>query len=86
MTLVDQKAQGNITISPVLDSSDFYTLFASPTAASMNYWIRKGEKAAWPFLSLIRSRTSVEFALAKGTLFLSNQKKQHSSKVNVKSQ
>jgi hypothetical protein len=66
LTLVDQRAHGNITISPVLNSSDFYTVFASPTTASMNYWIRKGEKAAWPYLSLIRSRTAVEFALEKG--------------------
>ena len=69
LRLVDQKVQAGITIAPPLTSIDFYTLFSSPTASSMHYWILKGEQATWPFLSLIKSRTVIELALENGKRF-----------------
>ena len=64
--IVDKKSKGNVTIAPPISHFDFYTLFSSPTVSSLHYWILKGERATWPFLSLIRSRLHVELALEKG--------------------
>jgi TAG lipase/lysophosphatidylethanolamine acyltransferase len=62
---MDYKKQGNVTIAPHISSADFYTLFSSPTANSLYYWILRGEQATWPFLTLIQSRTSIELSLDK---------------------
>jgi TAG lipase/lysophosphatidylethanolamine acyltransferase len=52
-----------IEINPNVDQQDFFTLFSNPTYATLKYWMEKGEKATWPYLTLIKSRTSVERAL-----------------------
>ena len=59
------KVSGHVTICPPVSSMDFYTLFGNPTSGSLGYWMRKGELATWPFLSLIKNRTMVEDKLFK---------------------
>ncbi|KAI8802845.1 acyl transferase/acyl hydrolase/lysophospholipase [Cladochytrium replicatum] len=61
--IFDQTFQPHITISPTLSSWDYYTIFSNPTHATLKYWLLKGEQATWPFLSLIRCRTEIEYCL-----------------------
>ncbi|KAI9362079.1 acyl transferase/acyl hydrolase/lysophospholipase [Zopfochytrium polystomum] len=73
-----ESLKGHVTITPQLSPNvscmlshewimsapkDFYTLLSNPTYATLSYWITKGEKSTWPFLSMIRNRTVIEIAL-----------------------
>jgi hypothetical protein len=49
--------------SPGLDTRDFLTFFSNPTHDTLRYWFDKGERAVWPYIPLIRSRTEVERCL-----------------------
>ena len=66
--LLDEKFQGHVTIAPAISTLDFVTLLSSPTYASVEYWILKGERSTWPFLAAIRNRTTIEIALDKGEI------------------
>ncbi|KAI9168552.1 triacylglycerol lipase [Blastocladiella emersonii ATCC 22665] len=54
---------GDVTITPDLSLDDYRSLFANPTAAAMDYWVRKGMRSTWPLISLIKNRCVIEFAL-----------------------
>lgn len=58
--LVDQKVEGHVTIAPPLVDRDFITIFSNPTHQTLTYWILKGEQSAWPFLCMIKCRTTIE--------------------------
>ncbi|ORY48594.1 hypothetical protein BCR33DRAFT_714343 [Rhizoclosmatium globosum] len=64
-SLFSPKLLGHVTISPLLTMNDLWAVFSNPRKETMKYWIEKGEKSTWPFVTLIRNRTMVEFALDK---------------------
>ncbi|KAI9338219.1 acyl transferase/acyl hydrolase/lysophospholipase [Obelidium mucronatum] len=64
-SLFSHKILGHVTISPTLTLSDFTAIFSNPNKETMKHWILKGEKSTWPYITLIRNRTMVEFALDK---------------------
>ncbi|KAJ3025690.1 UNVERIFIED_CONTAM: hypothetical protein HDU68_006805 [Siphonaria sp. JEL0065] len=63
--LFSHKILGHVTISPTLTLNDFTAIFSNPNKETMKHWISKGEKSTWPYITLIRNRTMVEFALDK---------------------
>jgi len=68
--MVEDKVSGNVTITPNVSASDFYQLLSNPTHAAVDYWILKGERSTWPFISLIRNRCAIERVLDLGFLNL----------------
>ncbi len=61
--VLDERFKGHVAISPEISASDFETLFSSPTYASLEYWVKKGEQSSWPFISAIKNRMAIELAL-----------------------
>lgn len=55
--------QSEITLVPTLVFKDFLKLFRHPSYDEIHYWIRKGEQAAWPAISLLRVRGLIEVTL-----------------------
>ncbi len=66
MRLVSQDYTGDITIIPVPGHlNDFLQVMSNPTINRIEECIVEGERATWPVLALIKSRCSVELALAE---------------------
>ncbi|KAK1752366.1 hypothetical protein QBC47DRAFT_55542 [Echria macrotheca] len=64
--LVDETMPGaSMTLVPDVDLRDFARLLElpSPRETTLEYWIRKGERSAWPAVAALRIRCAVEMEL-----------------------
>ncbi len=53
----------SILLVPRVPLRDYLSLLDSPTKASLQYWIRRGEQCVWPAVAALKIRCSVELAL-----------------------
>jgi hypothetical protein len=63
LSVMSQPYVGDITIVPKLTVKDVVNILAPSTPQSVKEAIDKGERAAWPYLSMIHNRCAVELAL-----------------------
>ena len=54
-----------ISITPALGIRDIIHLFDTPTKASLDEWILRGERSVWPAVCELRVRCGIEFELDK---------------------
>lgn len=65
LAIMSQPYIGDITIVPDLSVSDLLGMFAPSTPRSVRDAIDKGERAAWPYISMVHNRCVVELELEK---------------------
>lgn len=59
--LVDEHIPGaSVTLVPQLSAADFVRLLETPTPASLDYWILRGERSVWPAVGALKVRCVVE--------------------------
>lgn len=59
--LVDEHIPGaSVTLVPKLSAADFVRLLETPTPASLEYWILRGERSVWPAVGALKVRCVVE--------------------------
>lgn len=63
LSLMSQPYVGDITIVPKLTINDVINILAPSTPRSVKEAIDKGERATWPYISMIKNRCAVELAL-----------------------
>lgn len=66
VSILNQKYTGDITILPEVSFPLVLKVLSNPTPAFMAESMAKGERATWPEIDRIRSRTSVERAIDTG--------------------
>jgi len=65
--LVDEHIPAaSVTLVPELSASDFVRLLETPTQASLDYWILRGEKSVWPAVGALKVRCAIESELDRG--------------------
>lgn len=65
--LVDEHIPAaSVTLVPELSVSDFIRLLETPTQASLDYWILRGERSVWPAVGALKVRCAVETELDRG--------------------
>lgn len=63
LAIMNQPYVGDITIVPNLTFQDVANIFAPSTPRSVKTAIDKGERATWPYISMVYNRCAVELAL-----------------------
>lgn len=56
----------SVTLVPELSASDFIRLLETPTQASLDYWILRGERSCWPAVANLKVRCAIETELDRG--------------------
>lgn len=56
-------SNSNIKIEPHIYLNDARDVFSNPTAASLDYWILKGQQSTFPFVENIKCRMMIEIAI-----------------------
>lgn len=65
--LVDEHIPAaSVTLVPELSASDFVRLLETPTQASLDYWILRGERSVWPAVGALKVRCAIESELDRG--------------------
>ncbi|KAH6678348.1 hypothetical protein B0J14DRAFT_505587 [Halenospora varia] len=65
--LVDEHIPAaSVTLVPELSIGDFVRLLETPTQASLDYWILRGERSVWPAVGALKVRCAVETELDRG--------------------
>ncbi|KAF4637422.1 hypothetical protein G7Y89_g647 [Cudoniella acicularis] len=65
--LVDEHIPAaSVTLVPELSVGDFVRLLETPTQASLDYWILRGERSVWPAVGALKVRCVVETELDRG--------------------
>jgi TAG lipase/lysophosphatidylethanolamine acyltransferase len=65
--LVDEHIPAaSVTLVPELSAGDFVRLLETPTQASLDYWILRGEKSVWPAVGALKVRCAIESELDRG--------------------
>ncbi|KAF2431126.1 hypothetical protein EJ08DRAFT_587986 [Tothia fuscella] len=65
--LLDENIPGaSLTLVPELSTKDFVRLLENPTKASVDYWIRRGERSVWPAVGALKVRSAIEVELDRG--------------------
>jgi TAG lipase/lysophosphatidylethanolamine acyltransferase len=73
--LVDEHIPAaSVTLVPELSASDFGRLLETPTQASLDYWILRGEKSVWPAVGALKVRCAIESELDRGYQFVRRRK------------
>jgi len=73
--LVDEHIPAaSVTLVPELSASDFVRLLETPTQASLDYWILRGEKSVWPAVGALKVRCAIESELDRGYQFVRRRK------------
>ncbi|RKP16652.1 putative esterase of the alpha-beta hydrolase superfamily [Rozella allomycis CSF55] len=62
-SILSQRYMGDITIVPLMSIVDLFRLFSNPTKERILDYVRKGELATWPKLSIIQNHCRVETTL-----------------------
>ncbi|PHH90047.1 hypothetical protein CDD83_4648 [Cordyceps sp. RAO-2017] len=59
--LVDEQVPAaSMTLVPEVTAGDFVRLLETPTRATLDYWILRGERSVWPAVAALRIRCAVE--------------------------
>lgn len=62
--LVDERVPGaSVMLVPEVTAGDFIRLLETPTRATADYWISRGERTVWPAVSALRVRCAIEAEL-----------------------
>ncbi|KAL2271135.1 hypothetical protein VTJ83DRAFT_506 [Remersonia thermophila] len=62
--LVDETLPGpSLTLVPQVGWRDFVRLLETPTPATLEFWIRRGERSVWPAVAALRARLAIEMEL-----------------------
>ncbi|KAL1841109.1 hypothetical protein VTJ49DRAFT_7387 [Mycothermus thermophilus] len=62
--LVDETLPGpSLTLVPQVGWCDFVRLLETPTPATLEFWIRRGERSVWPAVAALRVRLAIEMEL-----------------------
>ncbi|KAJ1652969.1 Lipase 5 [Dispira simplex] len=69
-----QKYTGDITILPWVTLGDYWTVIVNPTLDTLTRYMRLGERATWPKLSIIRNHCQIELFLDHALYVLRSQK------------
>jgi TAG lipase/lysophosphatidylethanolamine acyltransferase len=65
--LVDEHIPAaSVMLVPELSATDFVRLLETPTNASLEYWILRGERSVWPAIGALKVRCAVESELDRG--------------------
>ncbi|KAI9734122.1 MAG: hypothetical protein M1818_006675 [Claussenomyces sp. TS43310] len=73
--LVDEHVPAaSVTLVPELSAADFVRLLETPTRASLDYWILRGERSVWPAVGALKVRCAVESELDRGYQFVRRRK------------
>ncbi|CAG8982762.1 hypothetical protein HYALB_00001043 [Hymenoscyphus albidus] len=65
--LVDEHIPAaSVTLVPELSAGDFIRLLETPTQASLDYWMLRGERSVWPAVGALKVRCAVETELDRG--------------------
>jgi TAG lipase/lysophosphatidylethanolamine acyltransferase len=73
--LVDEHIPAaSVTLVPELSASDFVRLLETPTQASLDYWILRGEKSVWPAVGALKVRCAIESEFDRGYQFVRRRK------------
>ncbi|EKD15891.1 uncharacterized protein L3040_003252 [Drepanopeziza brunnea f. sp. 'multigermtubi'] len=65
--LVDEHIPAaSVTLVPELSASDFVRLLETPTQASLDHWILRGERSVWPAVGALKVRCAIETELDRG--------------------
>ncbi|KAE9376970.1 hypothetical protein N431DRAFT_331704 [Stipitochalara longipes BDJ] len=73
--LVDEHIPAaSVTLVPELSAGDFVRLLETPTQASLDYWILRGEKSVWPAVGALKVRCAIESELDRGYQFVRRRK------------
>lgn len=62
--LVDERVPGSsVMLVPEVTAGDFIRLLETPTRATADYWISRGERAVWPAVAALKVRCAIEAEL-----------------------
>jgi len=65
--LLDENIPGaSLTLVPELTPADFVRLLENPSKASIEHWIRRGERSVWPAIGALKIRCAIEVELDRG--------------------
>ncbi|TAQ88322.1 hypothetical protein B7494_g3345 [Chlorociboria aeruginascens] len=65
--LVDERIPAaSVTLVPELSTRDFIRLLETPTQASLDFWILRGERSVWPAVGALKVRCAIESELDRG--------------------
>ncbi|KAJ1963578.1 Lipase 5 [Dispira parvispora] len=73
-SVLAQKYTGDITILPWVSLGDYWTVIVNPTLDILTRYMRLGERATWPKLSIIRNHCQIELFLDHALYVLRSQK------------
>lgn len=62
-SILGQRYSGDITLLPVDTMARFWTILENPTPESMEESWRKGERATWPVLNMIKTHMDIELLI-----------------------
>lgn len=69
--LIDENIPGaSVTLVPKLSVGDFMRLLETPTSASLDYWILRGERTVWPAVGALKVRCAVEVCNEKSKIHM----------------
>jgi TAG lipase / lysophosphatidylethanolamine acyltransferase len=64
--VVDEEIPGSsLMIVPKLTMADFARLLDTPTRATLDHWILRGEKSVWPAVCALRIRCTLEYDIER---------------------
>lgn len=73
--LIDETVPGaSLTLAPELSGGDFLRLLERPTKSTVDEWILRGERSAWPAIGALKVRCAVEVELDRGYQYVRRRK------------
>ena len=82
-SMMDQRYQGDITISPSYRLSHYLKVMANPTPEMVSELMLQGERATWPRLAMIKTHAKISQTLETSIAELKNDVRSHRAKLSV---